>query len=70
MSTASESQEELPETDNKSTSSRRSNHKLSNPTIEKKTMYPREQAHEDYKYLITSIGPLLKTNTSKKDEQD
>lgn len=32
---------------------------FTNTNIDKHMNYPRDLAHEDYKYLITSAGPLV-----------
>ena len=32
---------------------------FTNPVIDQNTQFPREIAHEDYKYLITGEGPLV-----------
>lgn len=35
--------------------------RFTNPVIERLTEFPRDVAHEDYKYLITGEGPMVNT---------
>ena len=43
-----------------SDASQHTEYRFTNPVIERLSEYPREVAHEDYKYLTTSEGPLIK----------